>query len=567
MEYLNRLRVLGITAERSGKYHCPNPTCSDKRHIKKDLSVTFQPNRVVYQCHNEGCNFKGVVFHNQTYNKASKKTYQRPEKPKVNESQEAVYKYFQDRGISKEIVDKFGVYMSGNRMVFPYYKDGELVNNKYRWKTKENPRKFMQEKEAEQIFYGMDFITGDTLIIVEGEVDCLSLAEVGIEAVSVPTGGTDTKLDCIENCYEWLQKFETYIIAVDMDDTGDKLKNNLLSRLDKTKCKIAKYELEGNEGLIKYKDANEVLTKCDFAKDFLNIVIDTAEYLPVENIMVFNDVEEQLIDFFNNGIARGKSTGWKNLDKIISIRTGYLGVITGRPSSGKSHIYKNLLYNLTEQYDYKHVMFDKESNINISFANLAMMYKKNYFYGHNKMSEQDVRESIKYLSEYFKIYPRVTEWTIDDILDKAKECVKRYGVKTLTIDPFNKVKMDIGEKGIRLYVRDFLNKCGDFAVSDDVLVTVIAHPTKPVFGKKQPELYDISESADWANMADYGLVMYREKKDNVWSDTTNIMVEKVKDDSLGDTSGGLARLTKEKGRFVEKEPGTTTKAFYDKRGV
>jgi hypothetical protein len=66
-------------------------------------------------------------------------------------------------------------------------------------------------------------------------------------------------------------------------------------------------------------------------------------------------------------------------------------------------------------------------------------------------------------------------------------------------------------------------------------------------------------------MADYGLVMYREKKDNTWSDTTNIVVEKVKDDSLGDTSGGLAKLTKEKGRFVEKESAEKPfKAFYDK---
>lgn len=556
MEYLNKLRNLGITRETTGKQKCPNCIATKKDKSATDLSVSFQSDRVVYNCHN-GCGFTGAVFMSNSYNKPLKKTYQRPESKPANPTQDSMYKYFKGRGISKETIDKFGIYSTGTKLVFPYYKNGELVNHKYRWKTAEKEKNFMQDKEAEQVFYGMDLITDFTqLIIVEGEIDCLSLAEIGIESVSVPTGGSDNKLECIENCFEWLQKFDSYIIASDNDEVGNKLKDNLLSRLDKSKCKIAKYELEGNDGILSYKDANEVLTQCDFAKDFLTIVMDTAEYLPIDNIITYSDYEDQLLEFYDHGHKKGNSTGWANLDRLINIQTGYVMIITGRPSSGKSHIYKNMLYNLTKQYDWKHLLFDKESNLNHSFANMAMIHKDKFFnYGQERMSRTEAIESVKYLSKYFRMYPRVADFTIDEVLKIAKEGVKRYGINTLTIDPFNKIKKDCGEKGMLLYISEFMNKCGNFAVENNVLVTVIAHPTKPNYNKKFPDLYDVAGSADWANMTDYGIVMYREKKDNAWSSTTNVIVEKVKDDSLGNTSGGEIKLTKVKGRFNDLETG------------
>ena len=129
------------------------------------------------------------------------------------------------------------------------------------------------------------------------------------------------------------------------------------------------------------------------------------------------------------------------------------------------------------------------------------------------MSEKELIEAEIWLSKYFKIYPKIIDWTIDEILNKAKECVKRYGINTLTIDPFNKVKPD-GTKEMRLFVRDLLNKCGTFANEHDVSVCVVAHPAKPSFNEKAPSLYSISESSDWCNMADYGLIATRRLRSN-----------------------------------------------------
>lgn len=57
---------------------------------------------------------------------------------------------------------------SGTAIAFPYLRNGEVVNVKYRTMDKS----FRQVKGAEKILYGLDDIVGqDTIIIVEGEPD------------------------------------------------------------------------------------------------------------------------------------------------------------------------------------------------------------------------------------------------------------------------------------------------------------------------------------------------------------------------------------------------------------
>jgi hypothetical protein len=69
---------------------------------------------------------------------------------------------------------------------FPYYRDGALVNFKYR----AHPKDFWMAKGAERILYGLDDIAGaETICIVEGEMDKLSIDQVQAHpTVSVPDG-------------------------------------------------------------------------------------------------------------------------------------------------------------------------------------------------------------------------------------------------------------------------------------------------------------------------------------------------------------------------------------------
>ena len=66
---------------------------------------------------------------------------------------------------------------------FPYMRDGELVNIKYRSQGKA----FRMVSGAEKILYNLDNAGPDKVIVCEGEMDVLSLHEAGIRgSVSVP---------------------------------------------------------------------------------------------------------------------------------------------------------------------------------------------------------------------------------------------------------------------------------------------------------------------------------------------------------------------------------------------
>jgi twinkle protein len=83
--------------------------------------------------------------------------------------------YFASRGISERTLKRNQVAQestwmpgqpTGDAIAFPYLRNGEVVNVKYRTMNK----CFRQVKGAEKILYGLDDVVGqDTIIIVEGK--------------------------------------------------------------------------------------------------------------------------------------------------------------------------------------------------------------------------------------------------------------------------------------------------------------------------------------------------------------------------------------------------------------
>jgi twinkle protein len=248
MEYRDKLNELGITLRKSGKQTCPK--CSQTRKNKDDkcLSVTYGDEAVLYNCHH--CGWSGAVYYRSKYE--LKKDFKKPQEPKIAKDLTPVQKYFEKRGISPKTLDKYKVTCNDKKqIIFPYYKNGELVNVKLRTNLGNGKKTFTQSPDSEKTLFGMDVIQDyeKPLIWVEGECDVLALAEQGIYSVSIPQGASENKLECIENCFEFIQQFKQHIIAVDNDKQGDKLKLNLLSRLGRENCKIVNWK--------QYKDANE----------------------------------------------------------------------------------------------------------------------------------------------------------------------------------------------------------------------------------------------------------------------------------------------------------------------
>ena len=226
------------------------------------------------------------------------------------------------------------------------------MNIKYRSKDK----RFRQEGNAERTLFNMDAVkrwwdtTGEkTVIFAEGEMDVLSLHEVGFSyAVSLPDGApktakfdeNDKRSQAPQNC-DWLQEAEKVIIAVDADEAGAALKLELIHRFGKDRCWTVQYP---NMYDIDCKDANEVLVGHG-AKVLREIVSNAAPH-PIDGLYTVRDYEKEVLNIYDGNIQRPIDTGFLNLDEFYKVMPSTFCVVTGIPNHGKSNFIDQLAVNL-----------------------------------------------------------------------------------------------------------------------------------------------------------------------------------------------------------------------------
>jgi len=257
--YYDKLYDLGIKlSRRSGSEKTKCPQCSDGRKNKHDKPLSVNITTGDYCCHN--CSWKGNV--RSFERKRDNKKYEKPDQNMVKASvlKEKVEQWFAKRCISRGTLDKFMVFSKQEWMpqtqkeesciCFPYFRDGELVNIKFR----DGAKNFKMVKDAELIFFNLQSI-GDKkkVVIVEGEIDAMAVYEAGISqdfkkineetgeviegdphpyseyaVVSVPNGASkgNQRLDYLDNCADWFIGLHEIVIATDNDEAGKILKGD-----------------------------------------------------------------------------------------------------------------------------------------------------------------------------------------------------------------------------------------------------------------------------------------------------------------------------------------------------
>ena len=96
------------------------------------------------------------------------------------------------------------------------------------------------------------------------------------------------------------------------------------------------------------------------------------------------------------------------------------------------------------------------------------------------MKEYELYQTADYMVDnFFFIEPDDDDVTVESILEHAKILVRKKGIKQLIIDPWNKLEhlIERGESETQ-YVSRCLDKIYSFAQKYDVLVHLVAHPTK-----------------------------------------------------------------------------------------
>ena len=145
---------------------------------------------------------------------------------------------------------------------------------------------------------------------------------------------------------------------------------------------------------------------------------------------------------------------------------------------------------------------------------------------------------------------------LDDVLRKGGELVKRKGIKCLVIDPYNKVRnLSSSTDDVNKYTLEYLEKIDIFCKKYDVLVVIVAHPTKMYKDKngniEEPTMYNIKGGGEWYDASYHGILVHRDYNHK----TVKAKVLKVKFQNLGE-NGAEAHFNWEpkSGSFIPIEP-------------
>ena len=510
---------------------CPKCSHNRKPENRKSKCAMYDWERGLGTCMN--CD---TVFQLHTFKRkgGGTKEYVLPEWRNNTNLSDAAIKWFEGRGISQKTLTDMKISegpewmpqtgSNVNTIQFNYFINEQLINTKFR----DGRKNFKLVKGAEKIFYNINNIVGhDWCVIVEGEMDALSLYEVGItNVVSVPNGATLNRLnlDYLDNCIEYFDDKQKIILATDSDEAGQNLQQELIRRFGAEVCWMADFGI--------HKDANDLLIAD--GRNALLDAIHNSTAVPLENVVTVNDINDELEEFIHEGFKPGYQVGLDNFDSIFSTYTGQFITVTGVPSSGKSDFVDRMAVGYQMKYGWKTAFASPENKPTFLHAHKLIRKIGGWMPKKEDLGGDKWNRCFEVVNDNF-YFIEAERYDLDAVLKKGAELVKRKGIKCLVIDPYNKVKMKgAGDLSITDATMEYLAKIEAFAKKYDVLVIIVAHPTK-MYKKDdgtidEPTMYNIKGGGEWYDASYHGLLVHR----NYTNNTVKVKVLKVKFQNLGE---------------------------------
>lgn len=236
------------------------------------------------------------------------------------------------RGIQKETCQKFGYWIgkvNGKpHQIANYYDEtGTLVGQKLRDKDKEFTVR--GKVKGESLFGKHLWNGGKKIVVTEGEIDCLSVAQLQnskYPVVSIPQGAKSAK-KCLSANYEYFDQFDEIILMFDMDEPGRKAVEECAPVLPSGKVKVA---------VLPLKDANECLL-AGKGKDVMDQVFNASPWIP-DGVVSASSLKDRVKEFASTMKTTGLLfSGQPELNRMtMGARGGEVIMVTSGSGMGKS---------------------------------------------------------------------------------------------------------------------------------------------------------------------------------------------------------------------------------------
>ncbi|MEH3087701.1 MAG: toprim domain-containing protein [Xylophilus ampelinus] len=435
------------------------------------------------------------------------KTYRRPERPRCQAPKSRVAEWFAGRFLTPETLAAFkiGEQLRDDKAyaVFPFLRpkgngEDELVNVKYR--NPDDKRDMRQEREAEPCLFGWHLIDpkARTVAITEGELDAMTLHQVGIPALSVNQGAGNHQW--IETDWERLERFDEFLICFDNDEAGNKGAAEVIKRLGLDRCKRVVFE--------DAKDANEFLQKGADGADF-DAMVRAARPMDPEELRSVADFIPQVVSlFYPDHEAHQDPT--LRIDKDLDwfhFRGGEVSVWTGINGHGKSLLLSQVQLGLMAQGAH-FVVFSGE----MMPARLLKRTVKQAT-GLDRPSRDYIQSVGEWARDRYWIFDLQGAAKLDRLIEVFTYAHRRYGCDHFVVDSLMMTDVPEDGAGSMTAQKEAMRKLTGFARQLGVHVHLVAHPRKARDESAAPGKMDVAGSSKITDGADNVFSVWSAQKD------------------------------------------------------
>ena len=457
-----------------------------------------------------------------------------------------------DRRLTQKTVEMYKVLQQDGKHLYPYYKDGKLIAVKTRLPDKAGFPWSGSPGQVELFGQGLFPSGGNSITIVEGELDALSgyqmLNEPVVSVCSASTAVSDLKRN-----YEWVNSFKRIIFAFDNDKAGQEAQGKCASLFDPKKVRIMK--------LSQHKDASD--------------------YLQNNNIKEFYEQHRTAGPVTPDGIVSGSSIydllrtkpeyesvnyPWDGVnDYTYGLRTGELVTVIAGTGVGKTQFLRELVYGLLHTSKANiGVLFLEEPIRDTGLGLMSVHANKRLFLPDSEFTKDEFDDAYKATlgSNRIFLYDSFGSNSIDRILGTIRYLVRALDCKYIILDHISIVVSDQSSGDERRALDEIATKLKTLTVELSVCIIMAAHLRRQPNGQSHEEgavvsLSDIRGTAGIGQLSNIILGLERNTQADDPSERHIVRVRVVKNRFSGMT--GLAthlRYHTESGRLIEEQPDT-----------
>ena len=426
----------------------------------------------------------------------------------------------QSRGISERTCELFKTYKDGEILRHYYFdSNGKVVGAKVRTKDKT----FRCEGEVKSLFGMQNFrhktAKDQKLIIVEGEMDAMSVYECQPwPVVSIPNGAAAAK-KAIQNNYEWINHYDKIVLFFDNDEAGQKAAKEAASVLPPNKTFIG--------FLDEYKDASEALQAGETEAVRAICNYDHAQYQP-DGIV---DAKTLLDLITTPSPPSDHDYPFQGLQgKLHGIRYGELVTITAGSGIGKSSFCRSIAADLLAKGERVGFLALEESMRNTSLGLMSNACGKSLHLGEQQRSE---------LTEIFD--KTIAKWNLhlfdgfgsydpDHIYNRIEYMAAGLDTKVIFLDHLSILLSGL-EGDERRMIDTTMTKLRSLVERTGIALFLVCHTTTPPNGQSHEEggrvqLRSLRGSRSIGQLSDAVIALERDQQSGSERDGTTVRVLK-----------------------------------------